>query len=256
MKKKILINLGLLSIIVLTAYFAYFYESPKVKRAKEEQAIEESLWFGEDEPVKKGDPDFIRSIRLDVPLENQLEGHILENGCEITSLSMLLQYYGFEVDKMQLAEKLTYEPYLVDKKNHGNPNIGFVGNMEKGKEAMGVHVEPIAEVAKGIVQEEFEVVASQGRSFKELLNRLQEDTPVWIISTLEMKIPTPDDFIPWQTKQGELKVTSLIHSVVLTGMDEKYVYYNDPFGIKDASVSIEDLEQVYNRMGKQALYLK
>lgn len=259
MNKKILINLGLLSIIGITVYFAYFYESPKVKAEKAqevEESIEAALWFGEDEPVKRGDPDFIRSIRLDVPLESQLEGHVLENGCEVTSLSMLLQYYGFEVNKNQLAEMLDYEPYSVDKKTHGNPDLGFVGDIEKGKEAMGVHVDPIAKVAREVIQGEFEVVASKGRSFRDVLKRLQADTPVWIISTLDMQIPAKADFITWKTKQGEIKVTPLIHSVVLTGMDEENVYYNDPFGVRNASISIEDLEQVYNRMGKQSLYLK
>ncbi|MHC5269377.1 C39 family peptidase [Enterococcus sp. LJL98] len=256
MKKKILIHLLLLSIVGLTVYFSYFYESPKAKQQAEQEAVEDAFWFGEEEPVKKGDPAFIRSIRLDVPLEDQLANHALENGCEITSLSMLLQYYGFEVDKNQLANKLDYEPFTIDKKTHGDPNQGFVGNIETGKQAMGVHVEPIAKVARAIVQEEYEVVAGKGRSFQEILNKLQEDTPIWILSTLEMTVPTKEDFLSWQTKAGEIQVTPLIHSVVLTGMDEQYIYYNDPLGGKSARVTLEVLEQVYNRLGKQSLYLK
>lgn len=258
MTKKILINLSLLSIIGLTVYFAYFYDNEKKTGATERlQVVEEDpLWFGEEEPVKQGDPDFVRSIRLDVPLESQFEGIILENGCEITSLSMLLQYYGYEVNKNQLAKELDYVPYALSKTTYGNPNLGFVGDIKEGKKAMGVHVDPIAKVARKIVKNEFEVVASQGRSFQDILQRLQEDTPVWIISTLDMQIPTEDDFISWKTKEGTLQLTPLIHAVVLTGMDENNVYYNDPYGVKDASIAIADLEEVYNKMGQQSLYLK
>lgn len=257
MTKKILINLSLLSIIGVTVYFAYFYDHENKKSATEmSKGIEDVSWFGEEEPVKQGDPDFVRSIRLDVPLESQLEGIALENGCEITSLSMLLQYYGYEVNKNQLAKELDYVPYTLNQTTYGNPNVGFVGDIKKGKKAMGVHVDPIAKVARKIVKDDFEVVASQGRSFQDILNKLQEDTPVWILSTISMQIPTEDDFIPWKTKEGTLQVTPLIHSVVLTGMDGNNVYYNDPYGFKDASIPTEDLKEVYNKMGKQSLYLK
>ena len=254
--KKILINLSLLSIIGITVYLAYFYDNDQTKVTENVQSLEEEAWFGEEEPVKTGDPNFIRTISLDVPLENQFEGIVLENGCEITSLSMLLQYYGFEVNKNQLAKLLDYVPYALNKTTHGNPDLGFVGDIKKGNEAMGVHVDPIAKVAKQIVNEEFEVVAGKGRSFQDVLQQLQADTPVWILATLEMTIPSDADFISWQTKEGEMQVTPLIHSVVLTGMDAENVYYNDPSGIKDARVSIADLEDIYNKMGKQSLFLK
>ena len=38
-------------------------------------------------------------VLLDVPLESQFDSPSLENGCEVTSLSMLLSFYGYETTK-------------------------------------------------------------------------------------------------------------------------------------------------------------
>lgn len=42
-------------------------------------------------------------VQMDVPLENQFDEPSLQNGCEITALSMLLQYYGYEEDNTIIA---------------------------------------------------------------------------------------------------------------------------------------------------------
>ena len=40
--------------------------------------------------------------KLNVPIENQMPD--LPNGCEVTSLSMLMNYYGIRVTKNELAQ--------------------------------------------------------------------------------------------------------------------------------------------------------
>lgn len=69
-------------------------------------------------------------VQMDVPLENQFDEPSLQNGCEITALSMLLKYYGYPVNKNQLAEQLNYVPLKVDDTYYGDPNEGFVGNIK------------------------------------------------------------------------------------------------------------------------------
>lgn len=254
--KKIIINSVLLLIIICTIYFFYFRKNTQEEETTPTSETIDIFGLADEPAPLVGDPNFLKSIRLDVPLESQFADEALENGCEITSLSMLLRYYGYEVNKNKLSDLLNYQPYKVEKKYKGDPNLGFVGDMKAGKQAMGVYVKPIALVAKQIIGTEFEIVASEGRPFADILQVLQKDTPVWILSTVDMQIPTEKDFIDWPTKTGTLKVTPLIHSVVLTGMDEKNVYYNDPYGEKNAHVSIETLQEVYESMGEQALYLK
>lgn len=62
----------------------------------------------------------------DVPFIKQLPE--LPRGCEVTSLAMLLQYKGVQVDKMQLASEIHRVPFEQNGVR-GNPYEGFVGNI-------------------------------------------------------------------------------------------------------------------------------
>lgn len=190
---------------------------------------------------------------MDVPLENQFTEPALENGCEVTALSMLLQFYGYQVDKNQLAELLDYVPLYEDETHRGDPREGFVGNIYGGDEAMGVWVEPIAKVAKKIVKEE--VKSGSEESFQEITERVRKGTPVWILATVELEVPTEDDFWYWQTTSGRIEVTPLIHSVVITGINQETMYVNDPYRHKNRKIAKSDLEKIYESMGSQSLYL-
>lgn len=48
---------------------------------------------------------------LDVPIIRQMDAPRLYNGCEVTSLAMLLVDNGFHVTKNQLAEEIKYVPF-------------------------------------------------------------------------------------------------------------------------------------------------
>ncbi|MGX7205833.1 C39 family peptidase [Enterococcus pingfangensis] len=195
---------------------------------------------------------------IDVPLENQNAGAVpLENGCEITALSMLLNYYDYDTNKNDLADLLNYVPvYENEAENiHGNPHEGFVGNIYGGLDAMGVAVEPIADVASEIVGEEQTIVADSGTSFSDLATVIESGTPVWVVTTVDFEVPTADDLLTWQTTDGEVTVSPLCHAVVITGVDEDYVYVNDPYGYKDRMVDRADFEKIYQKMGEQSLYI-
>lgn len=94
-------------------------------------------------------------VLLDVPLESQFDSPSLENGCEVTSLSMLLSFYGYETTKNQLAEQLDYVPVFNADGTHGDPNEGFVGDISGGDWAMVVYVPPVASLAQQIVQTDY-----------------------------------------------------------------------------------------------------
>lgn len=197
-----------------------------------------------------------KSPILDVPIEDQFDEPELDNGCEVTALSMLLRFYGFDTDKNQLADKLDYVPlYDEDTGYYGNPADGFVGDIEGGDEAMGVGVEPITRVAAEVVGDQYQIHSGRETSLEKLLIEVDSGTPVWIIATVELEVPTADDFLTWETAEGDIQVSPMIHSVVLTGYDETSVYVNDPYGTKNRKVPMKDLQQIYQLMGSQSLYL-
>ena len=120
---------------------------------------------------------------------------------------------------------------------------------------MGVAVEPIAEVANDIVQDNQTVVASSDTSFEELTTIVQAGSPVWLATTVDFQIPTADDLQIWQTTSGEVEISPLCHAVVITGVDEENVYVNDPYGYKNRIVDRNDFEEIYQLMGSESLYL-
>ncbi|MGX7204744.1 C39 family peptidase [Enterococcus pingfangensis] len=195
---------------------------------------------------------------LDVPLENQFSGEALGNGCEVTALSMLLRYYDYDSNKNKLAAELDYQPLYTESGKRGNPHLGFVGDIIGGDGTMGVAVEPIAKLAKKYVNNDYRVVASKKLSFNEVINVVASSTPVWIIATIDFQVPTAHDFMQWETDQGTLRVTPLIHSAVITGFDrsEKIVYVNDPHGRQNRKVAWDDLAEIYDQMDRQSLYLE
>lgn len=209
--------------------------------------------------ILMADTDLSTNQLLDVPLEEQYGGEVaMENGCEITALSMLLNYYGYGTDKNELVELLDFVPLFEDagKRIYGNPHDGFVGNIYEGYEAMGVAVEPIAKVANEVVQDNQKVVANNDTSFDDLVRIFQTGTPVWVITTVDFQVPTEDDFRTWQTTSGEIEVSPLCHAVVITGVDEENVYVNDPYGYKNRVVDRTDFEEIYQLMGSESLYLE
>lgn len=237
-------------LLVLTGTILLQTKTFKINE-KENQSFEKTVNTLNEEQGK------VSNTLLDVPLENQFAGDVpLENGCEITALSMLLQFYGYKTNKNELAEKLAYVPVYEDEENdiHGDPRSGFVGNIYEGYLAMGAFVEPIAKVAKSVVQSDYRVVSSSNTDFYSLLQQVMNGVPVWIVTTVDFVIPTESDFMLWQTNNGSVSVTALCHAVVITGVKDSDIYVNDPYGQKEV-VNLDVLKSIYEKMGSQSLYL-
>ena len=84
--------------------------------------------------------------KLNVPLENQLPD--LPNGCEVTSLSMLLKYYDINVSKLELSSNIKHVSSFVGNNYRGNPHVGFVGYMSIKNAGWCVYNEPLYNVAR------------------------------------------------------------------------------------------------------------
>lgn len=190
--------------------------------------------------------------KLDVPLENQLPD--LPNGCEVTSLSMLLNYYHINVTKDDLAQKINHvSSYSDDGKYRGNPNEGFVGYMSQANAGWCVYNQPLYDVASKYTNR---IRNATGDDFIQIIHLVSSGHPVMIITTL--KFSRVKDMQTWHTKQGNVHVTPSSHACVITGYNrkKKVVYVNDPYGVKNRVVSWNNLRASYDQQGKQALYIE
>jgi uncharacterized protein YvpB len=195
------------------------------------------------------------SVKLDVMLINQYPE--LPRGCEVTSLAMLLQSAGINVDKMELARQVKKDttPYQYEDGQtfFGNPNTGFVGDMyNMQRPGYGVYHGPISKLAEQYLPSKIKNLT--GRPFQDVLTSLKNGVPVWAIINTTYK-PLPEtSFKIWETPKGKIKITKKEHAVLITGYDHDYIYVNDPLeGIKNRALNKKDFIKAWEQMGKQAV---
>lgn len=194
-----------------------------------------------------------KRVVLNVPLINQMDDPKLYNGCEVTSLAMVLNYNGIDVTKSELADNIETVPFQYDNGEHGNPNDGFVGSVSGSTSAgLGVYHGPIYKLAKQYADNVYDLT---GSNFDTVVNKVEEGHPVWTITTTAFA--PVSDFESWDTPDGKIDVTYSEHSVCITGFDrdKRVIYVNDPYGYKNREVDWNDFAAAYKQMGKQAVYV-
>ncbi|MDE3839979.1 hypothetical protein C0966_11470 [Bacillus methanolicus] len=194
-------------------------------------------------------------VLLDAPVISQMPE--LPRGCEVTSLAMLLQDAGIDADKITLAKEIKKDatPFSISngKIFFGNPNDGFVGSIENYKEpGLGVYHKPIKELADDYLPGR--ITDLTGADFQELKIHLSDGRPVWVIINSQYKKLPDSQFQTWHTPTGKVKVTFKEHSVLITGYDHHFVYFNDPLtGEKNKKAPIKDFKESWVQMGSQAI---
>lgn len=192
------------------------------------------------------------SVRLDVPLLNQLDPPALLLGCEVTSLAMILQYNGIMVTKNELADRLPVVPIYYANGLQGNPNQGFIGDVTGADYGFCVYHGPIAALASEYIPST-RVKDISGQDFDFVIAALDLGYPVWVVTTTTFLY---DDALElWQTPTGPVNISYIMHSVVVVGYDADSLYINNPYGEKDQRVERHNFILAWEQMGKQAVYI-
>lgn len=182
-----------------------------------------------------------------------LQNPELPAGCEITSLTTVLNYYGFNVDKEYMAKE-----YLqCGKIGETDPNVAFIGT-PYDKHSFGCYSPVIVTAANAYLednQSELKACDISGTDMEMLKEYIDNETPVIIWATINML--EPYESVSW--KVGDKKVTWLAneHCLVLIGYDDESNTYitADPLkGIVEYDKEI--ISTRYNQLGKQSVILK
>lgn len=254
-KKGILLGFSLL-LVVFSLFLINFVKDGKFEYIANAIGINHSQNQREEEVLNEFSIVKIKgSVIIDAPLIKQYPE--LPRGCEVTSLAMLLQFAGEDVDKMTLANEVKKDPtpYSVSggKVYFGNPDDGFVGDMYNLQNpGLGVFHEPIRELAEQYLPGR--IIDMTGSDFEKLKIPLSAEQPVWVIINTAYQKISEDLFQTWETPSGAVKVTSKEHSVLVTGYDDQFIYFNDPLtGIKNKTAPIQDFKEAWVQMGSQAI---
>lgn len=188
-----------------------------------------------------------------IPVTYQLPE--LPTGCEVTSLSMAINYYGIKANKLALAdcflEKAEYRTADYRKK--------FVGDPRK-KQSYGCYAGVIVRCAEkfldSVSDREFEVVDLTGCSINRLFGYIDMGYPVIVWGTMDMIEPVKG--ASWIDRETGKFVTWVgnEHCMLLTGYDlaRKCVFINDPlYGV--VSYDMKLFEKRFIQLESQAVMI-
>jgi uncharacterized protein YvpB len=177
----------------------------------------------------------------------------LQRGCEVTSLSMLLQFEGIAVDKMTLAEQIHKIPFRDANYVRSNPYDGFVGDIYTfSKSGYGVYHGPVANLAENYLPGQIKDIT--GQPIDAVYDLIDNGSPVWVITNSTFAPLPESEFTIWETNTGKVKITYREHSVLIVGYDEESIYINDPLASNGyKAVSRTPFEQAWKQMGSQAI---
>jgi uncharacterized protein YvpB len=225
--------------------------SPNSSSHEDKQGITElqPLTDNGNEPTKPVDQE----ILLDVPIIAQ--NPELKYGCEVTSLAMLLQYAGIQVDKIKLADELPKDEDPVSKTKSGNithwgnPDHGFVGDITGKTMGYAVYAGPLEQLMKQYLPDTINLT---DKPFEDILKQLHDRKPVIVWTTGDYKLP--DRWETWRHENEEIHTPLDLHAVVLVGFNSTHFYVNDPLSGKKAyPVEKQTFIDTWVALGKQGL---
>ena len=194
---------------------------------------------GNEENVTKGVVTYEEETN---DVECVLQNPELPTGCEITALTTVLNYLGYNVDKLTMAD------YYLDKGKMGevSPYKAFVGN-PRDEDSCGAFAPVLVNSATKYLKSQrsyMNVYNITGAEYNELLDYVDDGHPVLVWETMYMK--EPYESCTWNI-DGE-------NIMVLIGYTQSTYIMADPLrGICEYDKEL--VETRYKSMGKQAIVI-
>lgn len=184
----------------------------------------------------------------------------LPHGCEITSLTAVLNYYGLDVTKLEMADHYLPKQTIstVNGQRFGpNPDQAFAGNPRDKTHGMYVFAAPIVKAAEAVIMDkmaDLRVTNRSGASQDEILQLVREGVPVVTWVTLDLSKPKDNLDKGW-IYEGETvphKAYMNLHAVVLTGhLGDKVVVMDPLKGF--VTYNVDQFFKSYRELGKHAV---
>jgi len=175
------------------------------------------------------------------------------NGCEPVALTILLNYHNINIDAESIMNALPkgevphYENGIF---YGGNPNYEFLGD-PRSYSGWGIWDKGLEITANKFKSP---IINGTGMDFKEIIKLLRENRPVIVWTSINLQ--SPYIAATWRYKQTGEIITwkNFNHAVVVTGYTEDSIIISDPINGKIRYMNKQKFIDVYNYMGKKALY--
>lgn len=185
----------------------------------------------------------------------------LPNGCEGTSLAIVLGYYGFDADKLDMC--YNYIPrvpftYEGNYRYGADPDAAYSGDPAT-TQGFYCFAGPVAEGANLYLEEQGSALRASdetGATEEALVAFVSSGRPVIVWKTINNGAPYQMYSFTWIVPEtGETLVPlANLHVVVLSGYDEENFYFCDPLGRTDVMERGAFMES-FEAMGSRAVVL-
>lgn len=176
----------------------------------------------------------------------------LPTGCEVTSLAMVLHYYGINIDKCEIGDR------YLDKGEAGAVSYfeAFEGD-PRDEDSYGCYAPVIVKAANRILKEKASELKAEevtGGRLGSLFEYIDKDIPVIIWGTQNCQ----SGYISgqWRVDEQEFTWISPEHCMVLVGYSDSSVWVADPIHGDVREFDINTFEPCYNLLHKQAVVIR
>ncbi|WP_296695234.1 C39 family peptidase [Ruminococcus sp.] len=229
------------------------YSNGAVKLHEKEESVsyESDQVFTLDISIKEGEA-FPNKYEI-ADYKALLQNPELPTGCEVTALCGLLNYLGFDIDKVTLADEFL----PLDIEGATTMREAYIGD-PKLENGFGCYAPVIVQTADDYfesLQSPCYAVDMTGRSLKELCYQVAQGRPVIVWSTIDL-IETPANYV-WETYEGEeMWFNDFQHCMVIYGYDfeANTVSAADPLA-GNMKYDMNRFNETYELMGDQAVLI-
>jgi len=174
-------------------------------------------------------------------------------GCESASLTVLLKYWGLNINMSSVVSRLPKGslPYYEGGVRYGgNPYVEFVGT-PSSYSSYGVYEKPIIQVANSFKSG---VIDGTGMSLNQVLEIVREGRPVIVWVSMNMAVPYIST--SWIYKPTGEKISWMAneHALVVVGYNKNQVIVSDSLTGSIRYYNKGVFESRYNTYGKRAVY--
>ncbi len=199
--------------------------------------------------LDSNDPSFPQSFELELELINQFPE--LPAGCEAVSLTMILNYYGFDLDKSHIIDN-----YQVFSDNFV---LGYCGDPYSATTGGGCYAPGMTDTANNFLKDKESPLRAKnitGTEFEELFEYVAAGNPVMVWTTMGMA-QSSKGYYQYDNLGNAYAWDNMEHCVVLAGYDleaNTVIIYDPMEGIMTRDLDL--FKASYESMYKMSIILK
>ena len=218
-----------------------------MKKESEVETVVETVY------IDRKDMDYENYFQLQLDVKGISQLPELPTGCEVTSLAIILNYLGYDVDKLILAD--TYLPKGPIGETH--PDVAFIGN-PRDAFSYGANAPVLVKTANDYLSDmksNYKAYNLTGTDFTDLLSYVNDGYPVMVWETIGMLEGYPST--KWVIDNREFQWYANFHCMVLIGYTNDNYILLDPLDeeIEIHFIKKELVEKRYNELHKQAVVI-